>query len=58
MADDPNKRDYRDRDRINVHETYELEYWAKKWGVSHDRLKQAEKKVGPMVKDIQRELGK
>jgi hypothetical protein len=24
MADDTTKRDYRDRDRINVHEEYEL----------------------------------
>lgn len=57
MADDPNKRDYRDRDRVNVNEPYEVEYWSNKWGVTQDRLKQAEKKVGPMVKDIQRELG-
>ena len=29
MSDDPTKRDYRDRDRINVKEDYELQYWTK-----------------------------
>ena len=56
MADDPNKRDY--RDRINVNQDYELQYWSDKFGVSHDRLREVVKRVGPMVKDVQRELGK
>jgi hypothetical protein len=36
MADDTAKRDYRDRDRINVHEDYELRYWTKELGVTPD----------------------
>lgn len=55
--DDPKKTDYRDRDRINVNEPYELEYWSKKFGVSHDRVKEAVRKAGPMVTDVKRELG-
>jgi Protein of unknown function (DUF3606) len=29
MADDKEQRDYRDRERINLHEDYELHYWSK-----------------------------
>jgi hypothetical protein len=40
MSDDPTKRDYRDRDRINVKEDYELRYWTKELGVTPEKLKQ------------------
>jgi hypothetical protein len=58
MADDLSKRGEPDRDRINVHEPWELNRWAKELGVSPEKIKDAEKKVGPMVKDIRKELGK
>lgn len=58
MADDLTKRGQPDRDRVNVHEDWEVRDWAKKLGVTPQQLKDAEKKVGPMVKDIKRELGK
>ena len=57
MSDDPTKRDYRDRDRNNIHESYEVEYWTQRLGVTKDQLVAAHKKVGPMVKDIAKELG-
>jgi hypothetical protein len=41
-----------------VKEPYELADWAKKFGVTPQQLKDAEKAVGPMVKDIKKELGK
>jgi hypothetical protein len=47
-----------DRDRVNVNQPYELNDWSKKFGVTPQQLKDAEKKVGPMAKDIQKELGK
>jgi hypothetical protein len=34
MADDATEREYRDRDRINVHEEYELRYRTKELGVT------------------------
>lgn len=34
MPDDKTKSDYRDRDRINVHEDNELRYWTKELGVT------------------------
>jgi hypothetical protein len=58
MADDSNEQDYRDRDRINVNEDYELRYWSDKFGISHDRLKELVRQHGPMVKDIERALKK
>jgi len=58
MADDKSKRDYRDRDRINRHEAYEVEYWTKELGVTKAQLLAAIDAVGPMVKDVRRHLGK
>src|ERR1700721_3559998 len=58
MADDTTKRDYRDRDRINVHEEYELRYWTKELGVTPEKLKQTIEKVGVMATDVRKALGK
>jgi Protein of unknown function (DUF3606) len=55
--DDKSKRDYRDRDRINIHEHYEVEYWSGVFGITHDRLKELVKQYGPMVRDIRKALG-
>jgi hypothetical protein len=57
MSDDKSKT-VADRIRINVHEGHELRYWSKKFGVSHDRLKAAVRRVGVMADDVARELGK
>ena len=58
MSDDMMKRDYRDRDRINVHEDYEVQYWAKELGVTPEKLKQTVEKVGVMASDVRQALGK
>jgi hypothetical protein len=58
MSDDPSKRSKQDRGRIDVSESHELRYWSEKFGVSHDQLKSAVQKVGPMAKDVQQHLGK
>lgn len=47
-----------DRDRVNIHEPYEVRDWSSKLGVTPEQLKEAEKAVGPMVKDIRKHLGK
>jgi Protein of unknown function (DUF3606) len=57
MSDDKSKT-VADRKRINVHEDHELRYWSKKFGVSHDQLKAAVRRVGVMADDVARELGK
>jgi hypothetical protein len=52
------KRDFRDSDRIDLRERHEVEFWAKRWGVSKDQLIAAHRKVGHLVKDIAAEFGK
>lgn len=56
MADDKSKVGKPDRDRINPNEDYELQDWAKHFGVSKQKVKDAVQKVGPMVKDVTKEL--
>ena len=58
MADDKSKRGPEDRIRINVHEAYELQYWSTQLGVSTQELRKSVDRVGPMVKDVKRDLGK
>jgi hypothetical protein len=58
MADDHTKRGPQDAERINVHERYELDYWSKTLGVTHEVLKDAVQQVGPMAKDVRSHLGK
>jgi hypothetical protein len=58
MADDKTKQGPQDRSRINVNERYELDYWSKKYGVSHDELKRAVSKVGVKAEDVEKELKK
>ncbi|MCW1912977.1 DUF3606 domain-containing protein [Luteolibacter sp. GHJ8] len=58
MSDDKSKTGGPDRERINTNEDYEVRNWSKKLGVTPDQLKDAVKKVGPMVDDVRRELGK
>jgi hypothetical protein len=57
-GDDRRKRGPQDRARINVHESWEVDYWCKRLGVTPAQLRQAVKKAGPMAKDVRRELGK
>lgn len=58
MADDKTKTGIADDIRINTSESYELQYWSEKFGVTRDELIAAVKAVGPMVADVRRELGK
>lgn len=53
VADDKTKRGPADRARINSQEDYELEYRAKEWGVSKERVREAVQAVGPIVDDSQ-----
>ena len=58
MTDDKSKRGPADRERINIHEPYEVEYWCKHFGCTAEQLKACVRRVGVMVKDVQRCLGK
>ena len=56
MADDKDNSGRPDRDRINMEEAYEVQYWSEQFGVSPEDLAAAVKKVGPMVSDVKWEL--
>ncbi|MDB5010540.1 MAG: hypothetical protein JWQ06_1329 [Mucilaginibacter sp.] len=45
-----------DRDRVNIHENYEVEYWAKKLGVTPEQLRQAVSVVGTSSVDVEKYL--
>jgi hypothetical protein len=57
MSDDKTKPGRVDRARINIEEEYELRDWSAKLGVTPWEVKAAVRKVGPMAKDVARELG-
>jgi len=56
MADDKTKRGPQDAARINIHEEYEVTYWADRFGVSAERLRTAVNKVGVSAEAVEREL--
>ena len=58
MADDLKQTGKPDDQRINVDQDHELTYWSEKLGVSRDKLREAVAKAGPMVRNVQRELGR
>ena len=58
MSDDKKNTGSPDRDRINVNEDYELQYWTKALGVSADEPRAAVKAVGPTAAAVRKHLGK
>lgn len=47
-----------DASRVRLIESFEIDYWTDRFGVSKERLETAVGKVGPMVFDVERELAK
>lgn len=58
MPDNLNIRRPQDPTKVNVNESWELGYWSEKFGVSIAKLKEAVSKVGVLVVDIKKYLGK
>jgi len=56
MGDDKSKTGAPDRDRINIHEDYEVRDWSKKFGVTHQQLLEAVQAVGDRAEDVERHL--
>jgi hypothetical protein len=56
MSDDKSKTGGQDRKRINVNENYEVRDWAKKFGVTPERLKAAVASAGTFADDVERKL--
>lgn len=47
-----------DRDRINLQEDYEVQYWTQTLGVSAEELRKAVEAVGSTADAVRRHLGK
>jgi hypothetical protein len=58
MSDDKTNRGPADRARINIQESYEVEYWSKELGVSAVRLRELVAKHGVIAADVRKALGK
>lgn len=58
MSDDTSKRDFRDRDRINVNEIWEVEYWTKALHLTASELRELVRKHGVMVADVKKAIGR
>lgn len=58
MADDKSNTGSPDRDRINLSEPYEVQYWTKALGVSTEELKKAVSAAGSTAKAVRAYLGK
>ena len=43
-------------DRINVEENYEVEIWAKQFGLSPERLRELVRQVGPSITAVENYL--
>jgi hypothetical protein len=56
MSDDKTRAHGQDRDRINVHEDYELRDWSKSLGVTPERLKEAVQAVGDRAEKVRQYL--
>lgn len=56
--DDKSKIGGADQTRININESYELDYWSNKFGVSKDKLKATIQIVGASVKEVEKYLTK
>ncbi|TKS54789.1 DUF3606 domain-containing protein [Luteimonas yindakuii] len=56
MADDKKQTGSPDRDRINMSEDYEVQYWTKALGVSREKLQEAVDAAGPTADAVRRHL--
>ena len=56
MSDNLSKTGKADDIRINIHQNHEVRYWSQTLGVSPERLKEAVRAVGLMVRDVKRHL--
>ena len=56
MADDKTNRGPQDRNRINLSEEYEVQYWSEKFGVTPEQLRDAVHKVGSSSAAVEQEL--
>ncbi len=56
MSDDKSKSAGQDRERINIHQDYELRDWAKSLSTTPERLKEAVQAVGDRADKVREYL--
>jgi Protein of unknown function (DUF3606) len=56
--DDLTKKGAADRNRINLHEPWEVDHWTWLLGVSKNELQKVIKKVGNSADAVRKELGR
>ena len=56
--DNKTKTAPQDAQRVNITEEYEIKYWTQRFGCTRTQLEDAVKKVGVMVKEVEKELGR
>ncbi|NUZ04799.1 DUF3606 domain-containing protein [Piscinibacter koreensis] len=56
MPDNKQHTGGQDRQRINVHEDYELRDWAKKFNATPEQIKEAVQAVGDLAADVEMHL--
>ena len=54
MTDNLQSIEKHDDLRINMKKKYEVNYWTNNFAISESKLREAVKKVGPIVKDLRR----
>ena len=54
--DDTTKTGMDDDARIDVNESYEMQYWAENFEVTREQLKEAVNCVGTLASDVQQHL--
>ena len=58
MADNLKVRRLQDRNRINVSQYHEVEYWTERFGCTKQQLLDAVRRVGNSADAVRRALGK
>jgi hypothetical protein len=58
MPDDLSKTGKQDDQRININQPHEVQYWTRTLNVTENDLRRVVQKVGVMVKDVRKELGR
>ncbi|PHK27863.1 hypothetical protein VF13_41155 [Nostoc linckia z16] len=56
MADNKAMRGGQDRSRINIYESYEVQYWKEKFDITADELRDAVAAVGTSAADVEQYL--
>ena len=49
----PKKRDYGDKTRININQSFQVAYWKERFGVSEEELSEAVRAAGALVRKVE-----